>query len=288
MRVSTRCPKLCWTQRHLFPPAGPRAAIGEQDFLAPLNAQQRVAVEHGTSSREPGPHEHGKWSAADHCRRRVRQDQHARLPRGASRAAGRGSAAHPPADVLAPRGGGNGAAGRAPAASGIRRGHEAGSRRTAMGGYLPQRRRAAPAGVRRAHRLARIVLHSRPRRRRGSARDRAARARRGRDEAQVSDEGDVSRDLFARRQRRSGAGQGPGGRLSMVRSVGGRAQEALQCLRAGEAGAERSRLRRPAPVLVAHGGRARVGAGRSASASTTCSSTSTRTPTGCRRRSCSR
>ena len=50
-------------------------------------------------------------------------------------------------------------------------------------------------------------------------------------------------------------------RLSVVRRVGSRAEEALRSLRPREAGAERARLRRPAAVLVVHGRGACAGAG---------------------------
>jgi len=48
-----------------IPQAGPCAAYGAQDFLAPLNPQQRVAVEHGTSAHEPGPREAGSHEPAN-------------------------------------------------------------------------------------------------------------------------------------------------------------------------------------------------------------------------------
>jgi len=48
-----------------IPQAGPCAAYGAQDFLAPLNPQQRVAVEHGTSAHESGPREAGSHEPAN-------------------------------------------------------------------------------------------------------------------------------------------------------------------------------------------------------------------------------
>ena len=253
-----------------------------EDFLAPLNAQQRVAVEHGTGTERPTRMVRCWSLPAPVPARPTRSPTASRISCEAApiRSASCSSRFRGERRRKWSAGRGNCCSERCGAATRQR------TRRAAMGGHVPQRRRAAPARIRRAHRIARVVLDSRPRRRRGSHRDRAARAWCGRHEAQVSDQGHLPRDLFARRQQRSGADRGPRARLSLVRSVGSGAQEALQRLRAREAGAERPRLRRPAAVLVAHGRRTLAGAGRSASASTTCSSTSIRTPTGCRRRSC--
>ena len=168
---------------------------------------------------------------------------------------------HSPADVFAPGRGGDGAPGRAPSAASVRRRDEAHASRPSLGGHVSQRRGAAAPGICRAHRLAGVLHDSRPGRCRRPDRDRAARARAGHHEAPVSDEGNLSRDLFARRQQRSGAHRGARTRVSMVRRVGNRAQEAVRSLRPREAGAERARLRRSASVLVVHGRRACAGAG---------------------------
>ena len=71
-----------------------------------------------------------------------------------------------------------------------------------LGRHVSQRRRARAAPVRDAHRRQRIVQHSRSRGCRGSARSRASRSRPVGDEESISGEGHVHRDLLARRQRR--------------------------------------------------------------------------------------
>ena len=105
-------------------------------------------------------------------------------------------------------------------------------------------------------------------------------------ESRFPDQGHLPCDLFALRQRRAAARRGAARRLSLVRRLGGGAARAVRGLCRGQAAPERSRLRRPAALLGADGGRARARRRTSAGASTMCWSTNTRTPTGCRPRSC--
>ena len=197
-----------------------------EDFLAPLNAEQRLAVEHGTGSQaqDGGPLlviagagsgktntlayrvAHLVLNGADPQRillltfsRRAAAEMERRAGQHLHRALG-ASTRHAPAAL--------------PWAGTF---HGVGARLL--------REYAA------AHRAAGVVHDPRSRRCRGPDRDRAARARARHHEAPVSDEGDLPRDLFARRQQRSGAGRGARARLSLVRRVGSRAEAALRRLR---------------------------------------------------------
>ncbi len=143
--------------------------------------------------------------------------------------------------------------------------HDAAAR-PALGRDVPQRRRAAAARIRAAHRP-RAQLHDpRPRRLRGPDGAGAPGAARHRHvEGALPRRGDVRRDLLALRERGGAAARRARRQLSLVRAMGRRAAIALRRLRRGQAGAARARLRRPAAVLGRHDGRTGAG-GRSGGA----------------------
>ena len=262
----------------------PRMNVAARDssfqpaYLARLNDEQRGAVMHGEGGVAR--------AAADHRRRRVRQDQHARPPRRASDRQRRRSAPHPVDDLFAPRGGGDGAARRAHRRRGARprrRGHP---RRALLGRHLSRHRRQAAARLCAGDRARSGLHHPRPRGFGRPHEPRPPRARPFPHREPVSGQGHLPRHLFARRQCREAARRNPGQELSLVRRLGGRARAAVRGLCRGQAGAERARLRRSAALLGRHGGRAGAGRASRRAASTMCWSTNTRTPTGCRPRSC--
>ncbi|CFN67385.1 Uncharacterised protein [Bordetella pertussis] len=129
-----------------------------------------------------------------------------------------------------------------------------------MGRHVPQRGRAAAARLRAAHRPVGGLHCARSRRRRGLDGHRAPRAGAVGHPQPVPAQGHLPGHLFARGQQPGAAGRGAAPGVPVVRSLGGRAQAPVPGLCAGQAGAERARLRRPAAVL----GRddARRGAGR--------------------------
>ena len=227
-----RCPRGC-----PFPRVAERAAAA------------RGRARHGTPRGRRPP-------AAGHRRRRIRQDQHARLPRRAPGAQRCRPAADPAAHVQPPGGGRDGASGGTAAAARTRRFGCAGRRRVSLGGHVPQRRGPPAARVRSAHRARRVLHDPRSRRCGRPDRDRAARARPRCHRAPLPGQGDVPRDLFPHGQWRNGARRGARTRLSVVHPVAGRSREAVRRLRRREAGAARARLRRPAALLGAHGRRA--------------------------------
>ena len=218
-------------------------------------------------------------------RRRFRQDQYAGAPGGAADPERRRSAAHPAADVFAPRRQRDDAPRRQRAAPGDGLAQQPGADQPAVGRHLPQHRRAPAARVRRPHRPGRIVHHPRPRRFRRPDGHGAPRDRPDPDRQALSAEGHLPVDLFAGGQQPRAAGAGAAEHFPVVQRMGSRAEDPVRRLRRRQAGAERARLRRPAAVLVRDGGRPGTGRRSWAACSTMCWSTNTRTPTGCRRRS---
>ena len=230
--------------------------------------------------------ERRRWPAARHRRRRLGQDDDAGVARGAARARRRRSATPAAADLLAPRGAGNGAPRRTPAAPRAGLGVDDGATRVALGRYLPRHRRAAAARTCAADRPARRLHDPRSRRRRRPDGLGPAGARPGGVKATLPAEGHLPRDLFARRQQPDAAGRRAAPALPLVRALRRGAEGPVSRLCRGQAAAACARLRRPAALLGADDGGAGARAKRSAIASTMCWSTSTRTRTGCRRRSC--
>ena len=113
-------------------------------LLSSLNPAQRDAVSHGPG-RHPAP------PLRDHRRRRLRQDQHACASRRPAGARWLRSAAHPAADVLPAR---RAELERRAGQALLKATRAANAARAvdALGRNVPQRRRAAAARVRRAHR----------------------------------------------------------------------------------------------------------------------------------------
>ena len=199
-------------------------------------------------------------AVARHRRRGVGQDQHARASRRASSPARGGPAAHPAADVHAPR------RGRPRAACRAHRACVAGAARrrpaavAALGRHVPQRRRAAAARVCRARRIVAQFHDPRPRRLAGPDEPRAPRAgRRRRDGEPLPGCCDVRRDLFAHRQCRVDARGDAGVGLSVVRALGRAAARAVRRLRCRQAVAAGARSRRPPALLGGNDGNCTAG-----------------------------
>ncbi len=171
-------------------------------------AQRRAACG-GRTRRRRCPRRGGARpaAAARDRRRRLGQDQHARASRGPSDRARRRSAAHPAADLLAPRGAGDGAARRAGAGARARPASR-GAAGPAVGRHLPRHRRAPAARIRGADRPRRELHHPRPRRCRGPDGHGAQRHRAGDDGAALSAQGHLPLDLLAHRQQLRAACRG--------------------------------------------------------------------------------
>ncbi|MGY3111716.1 hypothetical protein ACVWW7_008343 [Bradyrhizobium sp. LM6.9] len=193
----------------------------------------------------------GRWCdrgrpSAGHCRRRVRQDQHAGPPRRTSDRRRRRSAPHPLDDVLAPRRGRDGRPGRAHLAKSARREQcRDHARRAHLGRHVSRHRRTVAARICRANRRRSFLHHPRPRGFRRPDEPGPARARIVEDREPLSGQGHVPVDLLALRQCRDGDREGAGPALSLVRRLGGRAEGPVRGLCRGQAGPARARLRRP-------------------------------------------
>ena len=222
------CPEIScgpWRRLYIHTVCDARAVQGRDERRAPaatgarrsVCSAQRRAARRGRA-RHRGPRVHA--AAAGDCRRRQRQDAHAGRACGAPRACRRRPSAGTAAHLFAPCRTGDDAPRRRLAATLFASFSGAAGAAHAVGGHVPQRRRAPAARPCGADRLERLVHGDRPRRCRGSDGLGAPAPRLQHHAQALSAQGHLPGDLFARGQRPSAAARVAGRALSLVRRVG--------------------------------------------------------------------
>ena len=228
----------------------------------PLRCVERAATQRrrtragrGRAARDPRP------DAGDR-RRRLRQDDDARVAGRQTGAHRRRPAAHLAAHFLAPRRAGDAAKSRPRAAPGARLRVDPTRTAIALGRHLSRHRRAVAARVRGTNRPGRELHDPGPRRLRRLDGPGAPRAAIRDHEEPLSAERHVPRHLLAHAQQPTAARRAAAHGVPVVPAVGRRAQATVPRVCGRKASAVRARLRRPLALLVAHARRAGIGASR--------------------------